>query len=121
MALQLTSLATIKSLIIISLLGACVVGCGGGAVTSSGTLSLVAPSQREDGTALSMSEIQAYRIYYGSISRDYHGAVDIEDGGATSVNVTDLGIPSGTYYIAITVIDTDGRESRYSTEVSASL
>ena len=78
-------------------------------------LSWVAPSEREDGAGLSLSEIAGFRVYYGVTSGDYSNTIDVDDHTATQAVLA--GIPSGTYYVAVTVVDVDGRESLYSDEV----
>jgi fibronectin type 3 domain-containing protein len=75
----------------------------------------VAPSAREDNSVLVLSEIAGFRIYYGVTSGDYSNAIDIDDHTATQA-VLD-GLPSGTYFVAVTTVDVDGRESTYSAEV----
>ncbi len=78
-------------------------------------LAWTAPSQREDGTAIALSEIASYHIYYGTESGDYQDVIFIEDSSADQAQVAD--IPPGTYYVVVTTVDTDGRESAYSSEV----
>ncbi len=53
----------------------------GPGVTSSDAVNLtwVAPSEREDGTGLSLSEIAGFRIYYGAKSGDYLNTIDVDD------------------------------------------
>ena len=93
---------------------ACSGGDGGSSSSSSSSpsLSWVAPSEREDGAALSPSEITGFRIYYGTESGNYSNTVDIDDHTATQAVLT--GIPSGDVYIVMTTIDADGRESSFS-------
>jgi len=79
------------------------------------TLSWVAPSQREDNTAIALSEIAGYKIYYGTTQGEYTNSVDINDGSAESY--TFKAFPSGTYFFVVTTLDTEGRESQYSPEV----
>jgi len=78
-------------------------------------LTWAAPSEREDGTGLSLSEIAGYRIYYGTEAGDYQNKIDINDTSADQAQVTDLAV--GTYYVVMTTIDTAGIESSYSLEV----
>ena len=73
-----------------------------------------APSQREDGTGIALSEIANYNIYYGTESGDYQDKIIVEDSSADQAQVV---IPPGTYYVVVTTVDTDGRESSYSPEV----
>ena len=79
------------------------------------SLSWVAPAEREDNAALSLSEIASYKIYYGSTQGQYTNSVAINDSTATGHTFTSFS--SGTYYFVITTIDTDGRESQHSAEV----
>jgi hypothetical protein len=82
-------------------------------------LSWTAPSAREDGSSLSLSEIASYHIYYGSEPGDYQNQIDIDDPTAKSAQVEAL--PSGTYYVVLTAIDMDGRESLYTPEIIINL
>ena len=92
---------------------------GEGSLSSSGSnvsnLSWVAPSEREDGTGLSPSEIAGFHIYYGAQPGDYSTMVEINDHTATQAVLA--GLSSGTYFVVVTVVDVDGRESSYSAEV----
>ena len=80
------------------------------------TLSWVAPAEREDNSALSLSAIAGYKVYYGTTQGQYSNSVAINDG--TAVAYTFTGLPAGNYYFVVTTIDTDGRESQYSSVVS---
>lgn len=99
------------------------VSCSGGDGGVSGDatpvnmlgLNWTAPFEREDVTALSPAEIAGYRIYYGTGSGDYTNQIDVDDGSAVQAQVMD--ISAGTYYVVVTAVDTDGRESSYSSEV----
>lgn len=70
---------------------------------------------RADGSALALSEISGYTLYYGASSDNYPNSLTINDGSATSATITDL--PPGTYYAVVTTLDSGGRESSYSSEV----
>ena len=78
-------------------------------------LNWIAPSEREDGTPISLAEIAGYRVYYGSSTGEYLYKVDITDSTANQAELS--GLLPGTYYFVVTVLDTDGRESRFSEEV----
>ena len=78
------------------------------------TVSWVAPAEREDGSALSMAEIAGYYVYYGDSQGSYTHEVEIDGGNTMSVTLNNLS--AGTYYIAVTIVDTDGRESLLSQE-----
>ena len=78
-------------------------------------LSWVAPAEREDNSAISLSEIAGYKISYGMSQGQYPNNVIINDGTAVGYTFTDF--PAGTYYFVVTTLDTEGRESQYSTEV----
>ena len=87
-----------------------------GAQTGSFTLSWTAPVSRADGTPLPLSEIDGYRIYYGELSGSYPNSVEVADGAAETVTVTD--VPVGDYRVVMTTYDVDGRESGYSSETA---
>lgn len=77
------------------------------------TLDWTAPSERADGSSLDMAEIESYRIYYGEASGDYQTTVDVADGSSQTYTMT---MPAaGNYFFVLTAVDTDGRESVYST------
>ena len=81
------------------------------------TINWVAPSEREDGTPILLSEIAGYRIYYGTSVGEYSNPINILDSTATAAELDSLSL-SGSYYIVITTVDLDGRESSFSKEVS---
>jgi VCBS repeat-containing protein len=78
-------------------------------------LSWVAPAEREDNSAISLSEIAGYKVSYGMTQGQYINSTTINDGTAVGYTFTDF--PTGTYYFVVTTLDTEGRESQYSTEV----
>ena len=90
-------------------------GGDGGSTLASPTLSWVAPSDREDGSGLSLSEIAGYRVYYGVEPGNYQSYIDVNDGSAVQAQLSE--IPAGIYFVALTTIDVDGLESTYSSEV----
>ena len=77
------------------------------------------PLARVDGTALLPGEIGGYHIDYGDSVGNYTNTINLADGTATSVTLTD--IPTGSYSLVITAYDLDGRESGYSNVSSFSL
>ena len=80
---------------------------GGGGGTASVTLTWNTNGE---------SDLQGYRVYYGTASRNYTTNTDV--GKVTSYTVN--GLATGAiYYFAITALDTSGNESGYSSEVSA--
>jgi cell division septation protein DedD len=76
-------------------------------------LSWTAPSEREDNQPISLSDIAGYKIYYGTNQDNYNNSVNVDDG--TAEGYTFENFSSGTYYFVVTTLDTDGRESKYST------
>lgn len=82
-------------------------------------LSWVAPSQREDNSGISPSEIAGYKIYYGINEGSYTESVYIDDGGTYEHTITNL--TEGTYYFVITTHDTGGRESKQSSVVTKTI
>jgi hypothetical protein len=65
------------------------------------------------------SNVEGYKVYYGTTSRDYDWVIDVGD--VTSVTITDL-TDGFTFYFAATAYDTatPPLESTYSDEVSKS-
>ena len=88
----------------------------GAAQTGSVVLNWTAPVARADGTALALSEIASYTIYYGTVANNYPNSINIKDGSATSINIT--GLPPATYYMVATTRDYNGRESIKSSMVT---
>lgn len=80
--------------------------------TGTALLSWKIPTSRADGTALSLSEIDGFRIYMGQSNNQMSLIMDLNDNSATSYSITDLKI--GTYYFAVTTYDTEGNESTFS-------
>jgi len=79
----------------------------------------IAPSEREDGRPLLLSEIAGYMVYFGNSTGDYPDYIEIMDSSSTQKSLSAL-LP-GRYYLVITTIDTDGRESAFSEEVSITI
>ncbi|MEM9403052.1 MAG: putative Ig domain-containing protein [Pseudomonadota bacterium] len=77
----------------------------------SATLSWTAPTQNDDGTAL--TDLAGYRIYWGTSSGAYTNSVTINDPSATTFVVENLS--PGTYEFVSTAFNTSGVESRFST------
>jgi fibronectin type 3 domain-containing protein len=103
--------------------------CGSGSSTSvdtipvvgPGSLIWIAPTQREDGSSLPLSEIIGFRVYYGTETGNYGRQIVVEFPN-TSLNLPSLNVVQGTtYYMVVTTIDTEGRESPYSDEVVKTL
>jgi len=80
-------------------------------------LSWLPPTERENGDALPEADIAGYNVYYTSTkSGDYINSVFVSGG---NTNAYKLLMPDATkYFIVVTTVDTDGRESSYSKEVS---
>lgn len=82
-------------------------GSTGGGGTASVTLTWSANSE---------SDLQGYRVYYGTSNGNYTTNVDV--GNVTSYTVN--GLSTGfTYYFAIKAMDTSGNLSGYSNQVTA--
>ncbi len=62
------------------------------------------------------SDLQGYKIYYGTSSRNYTVSIDV--GKITSYTVNGLSL-GRTYYFALKAVDTAGNQSGYSTESTA--
>lgn len=88
--------------------------------TSTGTITLhwSAPTTRANNTAISLSDISGYRLYYGPSATDTPNSINIKDGTATQYTVS---LPSGTYYFRIAAIDTSGYEGLESVPFKSTL
>jgi hypothetical protein len=85
--------------------------------TASTTLSWAAPTENEDGTAL--TDLAGYKIYYGTSSRNYTTEILIDNPSITTYLVENLS--PGTYYFAATALNIADEESRYSGELIRTL
>lgn len=94
---------------------------GGTVVTAPTTytakLAWTAPSTREDGSALPVSELKGYEIYYTSDDLTQSVTLPISSAGTTSYSVANL--KAGTYHFAISAIDSKGLKSKLSTTVTS--
>ncbi len=124
-----------KSFIILLTLSLFIIlaGCGGGSggastsvgLTTTGTASLTwdAPTTRADGTSLNpATDLSTYRLYYGTSSGNYTQHIDVAPNLTAPYVTTDtVTLASGTYYFAVTAVDTLGNESAYSADVMRTL
>jgi hypothetical protein len=78
--------------------------------TGSVTLNWTAPTQNEDGSAL--TDLAGYRIYWGTTPGSYPNSVTVDNPGLTTYVVE--GLVAGTYEFVATAFNTAGVESRYS-------
>ena len=76
------------------------------------TLSWTAPTENEDGTAL--TDLAGYKFYYGTSPGSYPNQVRVDNPGITIFVIENL-VPT-TYYIVATAINDAGVESRFSNE-----
>jgi hypothetical protein len=83
--------------------------------TGSFSLSWNAPVARADGTPLSLSDIDGYRIYFGDKPGSYTSNVNIADGRTLSATINN--VSAGSYYVVMTTYDITGLESGYSAEI----
>ena len=85
-------------------------------VSEAQILNWTAPVAREDESSIAMSEISSYRIYFGTETGNYSQSIEVNDAYIDAITLDELNT-AGTYYIVMTTIDTDGRESAYSEEI----
>lgn len=86
-----------------------------GATEREVSLSWEIPTQREDGSALTLSEISGYKIYSGISESNLTTVIVLDD--PMQVNYSDI-LPEGTYYYAISTVTTDGVEGPRSDPVA---
>jgi hypothetical protein len=88
-----------------------------GSGDDSVTLSWIAPTQRQDGSELSMTELAGYRVHYGPSSGNYTETVTIDD--PYDMDLVLSGLDTGEpVYVVVEAVDTDGLASGPSEEVS---
>jgi len=93
-------------------------GPGGSAVALvtvrvlSKTIRWQAPTQNVDGSAL--TDLAGYVVYWGTQSRNYTGSYAINSPGITQWDAT---VSPGSYYFALTALDSEGNESGYSNQI----
>lgn len=79
----------------------------------SADLSWTAPSQNVDGSAL--TNLAGYKVYWGSSPRTYSASASVSGAGTTTFTTN---LTPGTWYFAVTAIDSTGAESAKTNEVS---
>lgn len=77
------------------------------------------PTKRVNGTALPISELKGYEVYWTRSSDNARGTIKISS-STQSTTAFDAYTPS-TYYFAMSAIDTSGLKSPLSTLVTAKL
>lgn len=80
--------------------------------TGAVTLSWTPPTENEDGTPL--TDLAAYKFYYGTSPGSYTNQVRINNPGLASYVID--GLTPNTYYFVATAINASGAESRFSNE-----
>jgi hypothetical protein len=90
-------------------------------VATTGSMSLMwtAPSTRTDGSSLSLSEIDGYRIYIGTTQNNMQVHLDLSQGDLSSYTIDNLEL--GDYYVAISAYDSTGNASDLSNIVQKSV
>jgi hypothetical protein len=84
--------------------------------TASVTIAWDAPTTNADGTPL--TDLAGYRIYFGTASPlTVDNSTSVDAGNVTEFRVT--GLEAGTYYFAVSAVDSNGNASSFSDEVSA--
>src|SRR5262249_54641150 len=87
-------------------------GTGGTAVAMTtvslrqAVLTWTAPTKNTDGSNL--TNLSGYKIYYGTSSKNYTQSVSVSGGSTNSWTLT---LAPGTYYFAMSAVDSSGAES----------
>lgn len=79
----------------------------------SADLSWTAPTQNVDGSAL--TNLAGYKVYWGNAPRAYASSASVSGAGTTTFTTN---LTPGTWYFAVTAIDSTGAESEKTNEVS---
>jgi len=85
-----------------------------GSGTFSVTLSWTPPTENDDDSPL--TDLAAYRLYYGLSDGNYSDQVYIDNAGVSSYTVQNLS--ANTYFFAIKAVNNQGAESEFSDSVS---
>ncbi len=78
------------------------------------------PTQREDGSALELFEINGYRIEYGEQANALDGVMVINDATTTEATIGDLS-PDSVLYLRIATVDSDNQTGRFSDTISVAI
>jgi hypothetical protein len=84
------------------------------APTGSATVTWTPPTLNMDGSTA--TDITGFRIYYGTSASDLAQSVDVTSSTVTSYTVT--GLATGTYYFAVSAVNSAGVTSRRTNLVS---
>jgi hypothetical protein len=85
--------------------------------SGSATLSWNPPTTNTDGSPL--TNLAGYRVHWGTAVGSYPSSVRLDNPGLASYVVD--GLAPGTYYFAVTAINSAGTESRFSNAVSKTI
>jgi hypothetical protein len=83
-------------------------------------LSWIIPSTRENGQPLQLSELAGYELYY-TTDADAAAGTTVKVNGGSSASYVIANLPAGSYYFAISAIDTSGLKSPLSAMVTATV
>ena len=85
------------------------------------TITGIPPDQREDNSPFNLdAELQGFKVYCGLITKEYVSSYSYT-GYTLPITEWTLSLPVGIHYCAVTTIDTDGRESTYSNEITVTV
>jgi hypothetical protein len=85
-------------------------------ITYSAQLSWLIPSTRADGTALALSDLAGYEIYYTTDDPAVSGVFTVSGGASAAYTAGNL--KAGNYYFTIAAVDSSGLKSAMSNLVS---
>lgn len=85
-------------------------------IEPSYSITCTQPVEREDGSVLDIGEIAENRFYVGLSTGNYTDTISNMP-PTCSLTVDATAVADGQYFYVATVVDTDGRESLYSTEL----
>lgn len=85
--------------------------------SGSATLSWTPPTQNTNGTPL--TNLAGYRVYWGGSAGNYTSSVALNTAGVSSYVVENLA--PGTYYFAVTAVNSSGVESTFSNAASKTI
>ena len=91
---------------------------GNSSSTGNITLKWTAPTTFANGSAISLSDISGYKLFYGSSATNTPNVINISDSTAIQYTVS---LSSGTYYFVICAVDSSGHQGLMSVAIQKTI
>jgi hypothetical protein len=83
-------------------------------LAATGNFSYIAPTEREDNTLITISEISTFKVYDNGVERTDFDTYPLPNNSTGFSMFLDF----GEHNVNLTTVDTDGRESAYSETIT---